>query len=252
MSPQLEIRVLTKRFTLHVLHGKRVTAFHDLNLDVPEGSVTGVVGPSGSGKSSLLKCIYRTFLPTSGRAVYRTQNGAHVDLASADEQAILALRRREVGYVSQFLRVVPRVPALEIVAGVRTAQGIVPEQAREEAAALLSRLRLPRDLWDSFPVLFSGGEQQRLNVARAVIARPRLLLLDEPTSALDRDNTAAVVELLQEARQAGTTMLGVFHDPRMVEMVCDRVAVMRDGELLDVRAPRELDLTTALAAGAGE
>lgn len=252
MSPQLEIRALTKRFTLHVLRGKRVTAFHDVDLDLPEGSATGVIGPSGSGKSSLLKCVYRTFLPTSGRALYRTAAREQVDLVSADEQAILALRRREIGYVSQFLRVVPRVPALDVVAGVRAAQGVSPEQASAEAAALLTRLRLPRDLWDSFPVLFSGGEQQRLNVARALITRPRLLLLDEPTSALDRENGAAVVDLLLEARRQGTTMLGIFHDPRMVAALCDRVAVMRNGELLDVRPPGELDLTTAPAATAGE
>jgi alpha-D-ribose 1-methylphosphonate 5-triphosphate synthase subunit PhnL len=244
----LTIRGLSKRITLHILGGKRVTAFRDLDLDLPVGGFVGLVGASGSGKSSLLKCVYRTYLPTAGTAIYVTAAGDAVDLVTADDRTVLHLRRQEIGLVTQFLRASPRVAALDVVAAARANQGVAMEEARAEARELLARLRLPRELWDSFPVLFSGGEQQRVNVARALITRPRLLLLDEPTSALDTENAATVTELLLEARARGATMIGVFHDPRTVAALCDAVALMRDGLLLDVRRPDELDLAAALAA----
>ncbi|MBA2451334.1 MAG: ATP-binding cassette domain-containing protein, partial [Chloroflexi bacterium] len=181
-APLLSIRGLTKRFTLHILGGKVVVAFRDVDLDVPVGGFIGLAGTSGSGKSSLLKCIYRTYLASEGAARYVGDDGETVDLARADDRAVLRLRRREIGYVAQFLRASPRVPALDVIAGPRADGGVGLEQARAEARELLDRLRLPRELWDSYPILFSGGEQQRVNVARALITRPRLLLLDEPTS----------------------------------------------------------------------
>jgi alpha-D-ribose 1-methylphosphonate 5-triphosphate synthase subunit PhnL len=238
----LQVRGLSKRFTLHTLHEKQVVAFEGVDLDVPVASFTGLAGASGSGKSSLLKVLYRTYLASEGQAYYTTAVGDLVDLVHATERTILKLRRYEIGYVSQFLRVEPRVPALDVVAGARVAQGTGLSLAREEAAELFARLGLPRDLWDSYPVLFSGGEQQRVNIARALITRPRFLLLDEPTSALDRQNVGVVLDLLEEARERGTTMLGIFHDPEIVVRLCDRVCLIQGGRLLGVLPPSEANL----------
>lgn len=246
-QPLLTLAQLSKIFTLHMLRGKRVVAFEEISLDVAAGESLGIVGASGSGKSSLLKAIYRTYLPSAGAILYHDAAGRTIDLAAADEREILRLRRAEIGYVAQFLRAQPRVPALDIVAAPRAALGVPLDEAREEARALLTELRVPVDLWDSYPALFSGGEQQRINLARALIARPRLLLLDEPTSALDADNTAIVVALLRRIRAQGTTLIGAFHDPALIRAVCDRVAVLQRGHLVTICAPSALDLAGSLA-----
>jgi alpha-D-ribose 1-methylphosphonate 5-triphosphate synthase subunit PhnL len=227
-APLLRIEHLTKAFTLHVLHGKRVPAFHDVSFTVPRGKITAIVGPSGSGKSSLLKCIYRTYLPTSGSILLATDDGL-VDLAAADDHMILALRKRTMGYVSQFLKAPPRVTAVEVVARPLIERGIHRAAALAEAAAILERLHLPPDLFDAYPSLFSGGEQQRVNIARALVAETDVLLLDEPTSALDRINLERVTGLLSEARARGTTILGIFHDYAVVKALADFVVVMEDG-----------------------
>jgi len=224
----LRIENLTKAFTLHVLHGKRVPAFHGVSFAVPRGQITAIVGPSGSGKPSLLKGIYRTYLPTSGSIFLETDGGA-VDLATADDHTILALRKRTMGYVSQFLKAPPRVTAVEVVARPLIERGVHRAAALAEAAAILGRLHLPPDLFDAYPSLFSGGEQQRVNIARALVAQTDVLLLDEPTSALDRINLERVTGLLSEARARGTTILGIFHDYAVVEALADFVVVMESG-----------------------
>ncbi len=229
-EPDVHLRIedLHKTFTLHVLHGKRVPAFHDVTFDVPRGKITAIIGPSGNGKSSLLKCIYRTYLPTGGRLLYHRPEGV-IDLATADDHTMLALRRREIGYVAQFLKAPPRVTAVDVVARPLIERGVARGTAVAEAAALLARLNLPDDLFDAYPALFSGGEQQRVNIARALIGRADLLLLDEPTSALDRENLLRVAEMLREARAAGTTIVGIFHDYTVVEALADQVVVMEHG-----------------------
>jgi alpha-D-ribose 1-methylphosphonate 5-triphosphate synthase subunit PhnL len=227
----LELDSLSKTITLHILDSTEVEPFKDISFHVDEGEFIAIVGASGSGKSSVVKAIHRTYLPTAGRAAYRTADGEVVDLATAPDRKLLQLRRREIGFVSQFLRVEPRVPALDVVAGPLLRHGADREAARSKATELLERLDLPRRLWSSFPTLFSGGEQQRVNIARALIARPRLLLADEPTSALDSVNTGRVVELLTEARAAGTTIVGVFHDIELIERLADRVVVMTAGRI---------------------
>lgn len=232
MSQLLTITDLHKTFTLHVLGGKQVVALRGLSFSVAAGSFVGVLGPSGGGKSSLLKCLYRTYLPTGGNITYQTADGNSVDLASADEDTILQLRRREIGYVSQFLRPAPRVTAVDLVARSLLARGVDLASAREQAAALLLRLALPADLLDGFPALFSGGEQQRVNIARALIAPPRLLLLDEPTSALDVTNQQMVLDLLHEVHRAGTTIIGTFHDLRVLRDLTDHYLHIRGGELV--------------------
>jgi alpha-D-ribose 1-methylphosphonate 5-triphosphate synthase subunit PhnL len=231
----VRIRGLCKTFTLHVLHGKRIQSLRDVSFDVPSGGVTAVVGSSGSGKSTLLKCLHRTYLPTSGELLLQTERGA-VDLALADDHLVLALRRQELCYVPQFLRAPPRVPALDVVARPLVALGTSLSEARDRAANVLAQLGLARELFDAYPSLFSGGEQQRVNIARALIVRSRLLLLDEPTSALDHDNLRLVVELLRQARAAGTTIVGIFHDANVVRELADVVVTMNQGAVRSVRS----------------
>jgi alpha-D-ribose 1-methylphosphonate 5-triphosphate synthase subunit PhnL len=220
-APILTVEGLAKTFTLHLLGGKRVPALAPATFAVEEGAFLAVIGRSGSGKSTLLRCLYRTYLPSGGRAELRLADGTVVDLASAADDEIVALRGTEIGYVSQFLRPTPRVTATDLVAAPLVGRGVDRAEARERAAAMLRRLDLPADLLDGFPALFSGGEQQRVNLARALLALPRLLLLDEPTSALDAANQATVVALLEEARAAGTTIVAIFHDLDLVRRLAD-------------------------------
>jgi len=182
--PLLSVERLAKTFRLHALGGLAVRGCADVSFDVDPGQCVRLAGPSGSGKSSVLKCIYRTYRPTSGTLRYRAEDGRAVDLGALDDRGVLALRRREIAYVPQFLRVVPRVPARDIIAeGLWALDGDVAA-GRNAADAVLGRLEIRPTLWDLSPVTFSGGEQQRVNLARALVLRPRLLLLDEPTSAL--------------------------------------------------------------------
>lgn len=229
--PLLSLRRLSKTITLHILDGERVEPFADVSFDVAEGEFVAIVGPSGSGKSSIVKTVHRTYLPTGGEAWYRRADESPVDLAAASSRAVVQLRRREIGLVSQFLKVEPRVPALDVVAGPLLRRGEDEDAARGRAAELLAALAVPERLWGSFPVLFSGGEQQRINIARALIGAPRLLLADEPTSALDTLNTGRVVALLQQARSEGMTIVGVFHDIELIERLADRVIVMGEGRI---------------------
>lgn len=242
-TPHLSVRGLHKQFVLHLLDGKQLTGFADVTLDVPAGRFVGIAGRSGSGKSSLLKCIYRTYLADGGEMLYRRADGSTVDLATADDDTMLELRADEIGYVSQFLRPTPRVRALDLAARPLTRRGVPLAQARERVAELFARLELPRELWDGYPILFSGGEQQRVNLTRALVAEPRLMLLDEPTSALDESLQERVVELLAEAGGRGTTMIGVMHDTALLAQLADMVITMEHGKIVD-RQPRR-DAVTA-------
>jgi len=232
-TPHLRIRGLQKQFVLHLLEGKTLLGFTDVSLDVPQGQFVGIAGRSGSGKSSLLKCIYRTYLADRGAMRYRRADGSVVDLATADDDTMLALRAAEIGYVSQFLRPTPRVRALDLAARPLLRRGVSLASARERVAVLFERLQLPAELWDGYPILFSGGEQQRVNLARALVAAPRLLLLDEPTSALDESLQAQVAELLAEAGSRGTTMIGVMHDTALLAQLADVVVTMAGGRMVD-------------------
>lgn len=219
----LKVTDLSKNFTAHNLGGKLICGFAPLSFAVAEGKSLALSGPSGTGKSSILKCIYRTYLPSSGSIEYQTACRGRVDLATLPETEIVRLRQRELGYVTQFLRVLPRVGAASIVAEPLVRSGLAPAEARKRAVALLRRLRIPEELLDAYPVTFSGGEQQRVNIARAVILRPRLLLLDEPTASLDRASIEIVVELLSELRAQGTTMVMIFHDPAVMRALADDI-----------------------------
>ena len=216
----LTVENLTKNFTLHILGGQRIAGCRDVSFTVGKEEFWALAGPSGAGKSTVLKCLYRTYLPDAGRVWYDSAQFGRVDLASAAERTIIAIRRRELGYVSQFLQVIPRVPALEVVMEPLLAKnGLSRDEAQIRAASLLDRLRIPRKLFSTYPATFSGGEQQRVNIARAIAWEPRLLLLDEPTASLDAASIDVVVELLNELRAAGTTMIGIFHDPQIMARV---------------------------------
>jgi alpha-D-ribose 1-methylphosphonate 5-triphosphate synthase subunit PhnL len=179
-------------------------------------------GASGVGKSSLLKMIYGNYAVDTGTIALMHQ-GAPVDLATVAPRAVLALRRDTIGYVSQFLRTVPRVTALDVVAEPLVSRGTPREQAREKARALLARLNLPERLWSLPPATFSGGEQQRVNIARGFITNHPVLLLDEPTASLDAKNREVVVEMIAEKKRAGTALLGIFHDDDVRAAVADRI-----------------------------
>ncbi len=224
----LSVRGLSKQFRVHILDGKLIEGCREVSFEVRPGEFLALVGPSGTGKSTVLKCIYRTYLPSGGGIHYRSESFGEVDLATAPDRTVLDVRRTEIGYVSQFLRVIPRVPAVEVVMQpLLERNGTTTARARARAVELLDRLRIPRTLHDAYPSTFSGGEQQRVNIARAVSWAPRLLLLDEPTAALDPASVEAVMALLAELRAAGTTMVGIFHDQRLIERAADRAYVMR-------------------------
>jgi alpha-D-ribose 1-methylphosphonate 5-triphosphate synthase subunit PhnL len=212
---------LSKRFVLHAQGGVELGVLENLSLEVARGECVALDGPSGVGKSTLLRTVYANYKADDG-AIRVRHDGALVDLATAPPRLVLELRRRNLGYISQFLHVIPRVPTLKIVAEPLRALGIAPAEAEERAVAMLRRLGLPETLWRLAPATFSGGEQQRVNIARGFIAGHPILLLDEPTSALDAENRARVVELIRAARDGGTAMLGIFHDQAVRDQVASR------------------------------
>jgi alpha-D-ribose 1-methylphosphonate 5-triphosphate synthase subunit PhnL len=237
MTPtHLRVRNLKKEFVLHILRGKQILGFEDVSFDVPAGGFVGIAGHSGSGKSSLLKCLYRTYLADSGSVFIDLPGGESIDLVTAPDDVILDLRVMEIGYVSQFLRPAPRVSALDLAARPLLRQGFARSDAYERVAHFFRQLALPEDLWDGYPILFSGGEQQRVNLARALASDSKLLLLDEPTSALDASLQAEVVRLLTERRDRGTTMIGIMHDLDLLNQLSDVVVHMDAGRVLGVEA----------------
>lgn len=217
----LKIEGLSKEFIMHTRADARIDGFSGVGLSLSAGQLIAVTGPSGAGKSSLLKCVYRTYTPTEGRAVYRCQDGRLVDLASAQPWEIIRLRNAEIGYVSQFFSVIPRVSALDVLVGTQTARGVSPEAARERACESLSKVGIPQSLWNMYPATFSGGEKQRLNIVNALITRPRMLLLDEPTASLDARSKEWVMGLILELKRQGAAMLGVFHDEIAIRTLAD-------------------------------
>ena len=222
MAKQQEVMIaadgLEKTFTLHLRDGIELPVLHDLSFEVRRGECLVLLGPSGIGKSSLLRCIYGNYQPQAGVIKVR-DNGRLDDLMGAAPRRILALRRTTMGYVSQFLRVVPRVATLELVMEPLLALDQDAAAAREMASTLLERLRIPEQLWSVPPATFSGGEQQRVNIARSFIVGYPILLLDEPTAALDAKNRQTVVDLIDEAREGGAAIVGIFHDEEVREAV---------------------------------
>lgn len=222
----LRLEGVSKSFTMHLRGGTVLSVLRDVTLSVPGGSCVVLGGRSGTGKSSILKIVYGNYRCDSGRILIRQPEGS-IDLGGAEPRTILRLRQSTIGYVSQFLSVIPRVSARDIVAaGARDGtggNGLDEAGAREVAEMLLARLNVPKQLWDLPPATFSGGEQQRLNIARGFAAERPILLLDEPTASLDAGNRRVVIDMLNERKARGCAILGVFHDRDVRDAVADRV-----------------------------
>lgn len=221
-EPMIRVEGLAKTFVLHVQGGVEIPVLSGVDLEVRSGECVVLGGPSGSGKSTLLRSIYANYLPDEGRVLVR-HDGGWVDMAATEARVVLDVRRRTMGYVSQFLRVIPRVATIDIVAEPLRLIGVEAEEARARAAVLLERLALPERLWHVPPATFSGGEQQRVNIARSFVRDYPILLLDEPTASLDATNRATVEALIGEARGRGSAIVGIFHDARVREAVATRV-----------------------------
>lgn len=213
----IKIENLSKSFTLHNQGGAVIPVMAGANLTVSPGECVALVGQSGAGKSTLMRMIWGNYLSQSGSIRI-----GGTDVATAAPREILALRRQTLGYVSQFLRVVPRVPTVDVVAEPLLTLGVPQTEARARAETLLSRLNIPQRLWSLSPTTFSGGEQQRVNIARGFAHPYPALLLDEPTASLDTANREVVLTLIEEAKARGAAIIGIFHDEAARDRLCDR------------------------------
>ena len=208
-----------KSFTLHVQDSTVIPVFEHIDFALKKGDCVALTGASGAGKSTFMRMIYANYICQEG--IIRVRHGEDwVDMVSAAPHTILDVRRRTMGYVSQFLRVIPRVATLDIVADPLKAMGIGVEAARDRAAVMLTRLNIPEALWSLSPLTFSGGEQQRVNIARGFVADYPIMLLDEPTASLDAGNRAVVLDLISEAKTRGSALIGIFHDEDVRDAVC--------------------------------
>ncbi len=222
MTAMIEINNAEKTFTMHLQGGVKLPVVSGVSFDVNAGECVVLAGPSGAGKSSILKMIFGNYRCDGGRIGIRHQ-GALMDLARAEPREILSVRRATIGYVTQFLRCVPRVPTIDVVAEPLLAVGISREEARQRAAQLLHRVNIPERLWSLPPSTFSGGEQQRVNIARGFISDHPILLLDEPTASLDARNREIVVELIAAKKRSGVAIVAIVHDDEVRQAIADRI-----------------------------
>ncbi|UVK47475.1 phosphonate C-P lyase system protein PhnL [Mesorhizobium sp. AR07] len=222
MPTPLVVSDVAKSFTMHLRDGIKLPVVAGVSFSIRAGECTVLGGPSGAGKSSILKMLYGNYAVDEGQIIVMHENGL-IDLATASPRTVLAIRRQTIGYVSQFLRTVPRVSALDVVAEPLVERGEDREIARGKARALLAQLNLPEKLWALPPATFSGGEQQRVNIARGFITEHPILLLDEPTASLDARNRDVVIELIAAKKAVGVALLGIFHDHDVREAIADRI-----------------------------
>ena len=222
MTVMIDIEDARKTFIMHLQGGISLPVVRGVSFQVKTGECVVLSGPSGAGKSSILKMIFGNYRCDSGRIGIR-HNGRVVDLATAEPRQVLSIRRSTIGYVSQFLRAVPRVATIDVVAEPLIVNGVAREEARERAGKLLRRLNIPERLWSLPPSTFSGGEQQRVNIARGFISDLPILLLDEPTASLDAANRAVVVELIAEKKTRGVAMVAIVHDDEIRHLIADRI-----------------------------
>lgn len=221
-QPLIVVEDLAKTFILHNAEAATIPVFERLTLEVNPGECVVLAGESGVGKSTLMRSIYGNYLPTQG-AVKVLHDGQYVDITAAAPHEVLDVRRRTLGYVSQFLRVIPRIPTLQLVMEPLLENGVEADEAQARAEELLGALRLPKAHWDLPPATFSGGEQQRVNIARSFIRNYPVMLLDEPTASLDAENRAIVVTLIKKALDRGAAMIGIFHDHDVRDAVATRL-----------------------------
>jgi alpha-D-ribose 1-methylphosphonate 5-triphosphate synthase subunit PhnL len=222
MTAMIEIESAEKTFIMHLQGGVELPVVRGVSFQVKAGECVVLSGPSGAGKSSILKMIFGNYRCDGGRIGIRHE-GAVIDLATAEPRQVLSVRRATIGYVSQFLRAVPRVATIDVVAEPLVVNGMARAEARERAGGLLRRLNIPERLWALPPSTFSGGEQQRVNIARGFISDLPVLLLDEPTASLDAANRAVVVELIDEKKRADVAMVAIVHDDEIRQLIADRV-----------------------------
>ena len=224
----LKINKLTKNFFLHNAN-REIHSCRNISFTLEEGKFLGIAGRSGAGKSTILKCIHRTYIPTDGEIIYNSKAFGEINLTTATEREILYLRNHEIGYVSQFLNVMPRTTAKEHVMNALTETGHSAHEAKEKAEKMLDYFRLPENLWDIYPNTFSGGERLRLNLAHTMVKRPRLMLLDEPTASLDDQSKLLVRDMILSLKNENTSMIGIFHDLKFMDGICDNVFNISEG-----------------------
>ncbi len=222
MTAMIDFSNAEKTFIMHLQGGVELPVVRGVSFNVEPGECVVLSGPSGAGKSSILKMIFGNYRCDGGRIGIRHQ-GNLIDLAKAEPREVLSVRRSTIGYVSQFLRAVPRVATIDVVAEPLVANGVARAEARQKAGALLHRLNIPERLWALPPSTFSGGEQQRVNIARGFISELPILLLDEPTASLDAANRAVVVELIEEKKRQYVAMVAIVHDDEIRHLIADRI-----------------------------
>ncbi len=232
-KPILDVRDLTKSFVLHNIDGRTVTGLHNVSFTVEPGQHLALAGTSGAGKSTLLRAIYRTYAPSSGEVWFRLSDDSVVNLAQISDPEIVALRGRQIGYVSQFLRAQPRRSVLDLVIRAGVSRGMNVVDARELGILSLRRLNIGEQLWDVHTSVLSGGEKQRVNIAAGLISPPRLLLLDEPVSALDPENRESAIQLISELTHQGVAVLAVFHDLDAIARLATQIVVMQKGRIIN-------------------
>ncbi len=218
----LQLSAVTKTFTMHLQGGLKLPVLRDVSFSVAPSQCVALTGPSGAGKSSILKLIYGNYRCDHGHINVRSGDEV-VDIANAAPRKILAVRQTSLGYVTQFLRAVPRVSSLDIVAEPLVAKGVAREDATQRAADMLRRFNVPERLWSLPPATFSGGEQQRINLARGLLPDHPILLLDEPTASLDAKNRAAVVDIVRERKRGGAAIVTIVHDEDVRDAIADAV-----------------------------
>ena len=231
MNTIIEVVNLTKIFKMHVLGGKEIIAFKDVTFSLTKGTFLGISGKSGYGKSSLIKCIYRNYKPTSGD-VFLYNRDEKINITMIDDHEMLKIRKEKMGYVSQFFQTIPRVPTMDIIIEPLVDKGWEKEKAIDRAKELFIHFEIPRNLWDAFPSTFSGGEKQRINLMRTFIDCPEIILLDEPTASLDQKNRDKIMEIIVEMKNQGVSMMGIFHDKKELESLSDDILYM--DRLMDV------------------
>lgn len=222
MSRRIEVKALSKAFTLHLQGGMQMPILSHIDMQVDAGECVVIHAPSGAGKSTLLRCLYANYRASSG-SVHIRHDDAWVDVQSAPAQQVLAVRHQTMGFVTQFLRVIPRISSLDLVAEPLMNRGVDKALAIEQAQELLALLRIPQRLWSIPPATFSGGEQQRVNIARTMICDYPVLLLDEPTASLDEANRDTVIAMINSARERGAAVVGIFHDEAVRQALATRI-----------------------------
>ena len=220
-NTMLAVNNLNKQFTLHNQGGISFQVLQEVNMNVQAGECLALAGVSGTGKSTLMRTLYANYLPQSG-SINIKHKGSQVEMVGADSHTLIQVRKHTMGYISQFLRVIPRVSALQVVMQPLLELGVSEAECKEKAQTLLTRLNVPERLWNLAPATFSGGEQQRVNIARGFIVDYPVLLLDEPTASLDETNKKVVIELMNQAKQQGAALIGIFHDKDVRDQVMDR------------------------------